>query len=327
MRRAFFAIVAAAALSPYASSNDTMVTLAAGGLVPVHAEHVVMESENLEISIHGVTVTYNFRNESAKDIDATVAFPLPALNGGAVENEPMSLPSKDPLNFVDFQVTSDGAPVKVNVETLAFDGKKDVTKRLQSVGLPLSLMTVRETKAIEKLTKPQKAALAKEKLIACDDGLDHDCWPAWQMRVQFYWTQHFPAGTTVVLQHMYRPVIGGSYIVASMDGASTVASYCGGAEGIATIAKFKQEHPAKSQDDIVLWENRIEYILTTANNWSGPIRSFHLGVVTDSAEDMMFSCMTGLKRVSPTRFEMERENFRPDKELKVLVLTGKSNFR
>jgi Domain of unknown function (DUF4424) len=88
---------------------------------------------------------------------------------------------------------------------------------------------------------------------------------------------------------------------------------------------FKKRHAGKDQDAIVLWENEIQYILTTANNWSGPIRNFHLVVSTESPEDILMSC-TALRRTAPTRYEMSRTNFRPDRELDLMILTGKNYF-
>jgi hypothetical protein len=77
-----------------ASANDTMVTLGAGGLIPIKSTEIVMESEDLQVSAHQITVKYVFRNTTHHDVDATVAFPLPPLDGGTVENSPISIPSK-----------------------------------------------------------------------------------------------------------------------------------------------------------------------------------------------------------------------------------------
>lgn len=73
----------------------------------------------------------------------------------------------------------------------------------------------------------------------------------------------------------------------------------------------------------MLWENRVAYILTTANNWSGPIGRFHLTVTTTSPEDLLLTCMDGLKQVTPTEWELVRERYRPTGELELLILTGK----
>jgi hypothetical protein len=79
-------------------------------------------------------VRYVFRNNTGHDIDATVAFPLPEVNGGDLENVPMQLPSKDPVNFVDFKISVDGRPVQPSVEVGASFKKKDITDRLAGLG-------------------------------------------------------------------------------------------------------------------------------------------------------------------------------------------------
>src|SRR5215469_1503366 len=101
-------------------ANDTLATLGAGGLVPVKSSSVVMESENLHITLHRITVDYVFRNTSNQDVDAVAAFPLPELDGAAIEVSPIELPSKDPTNFLSFKLTVDGKPVSTKVEVRAF---------------------------------------------------------------------------------------------------------------------------------------------------------------------------------------------------------------
>jgi hypothetical protein len=96
--------------------------------------------------------------------------------------------------------------------------------------------------------------------------------------------------------------------------------YCGGADALEKIKKQKTLHPAKNSESPALLERRIQYILTTANNWSGPIRNFRLSVIPDAPDDIVVTCLPGLKPISPARYELVRSNFRPDKELDVLIL-------
>jgi Domain of unknown function (DUF4424) len=49
-----------------------------------------MKSEDLQISVHKIAVKYLFENANDHDVDATVAFPLPELNGATVANNPDS---------------------------------------------------------------------------------------------------------------------------------------------------------------------------------------------------------------------------------------------
>jgi hypothetical protein len=324
--RYLFTTIAIAAAATGVLANDTMTTLGAGGLVPVKSSAIVMESEELEISIHKVSVAYRFRNETDRDIDATVAFPLPALLGGALENEPMRLPAKDPVNFMDFRVMDGDKPVAVKAEVRAFQEAREVTDRVKALGLPMSVADKSMEGALRKLSAQQRAALVKDELIECYDErtASERCAAMWETRIQYYWTQRFPARGAVTLRQSYQPVVGGSYMVASMASPSSKQEHCVGQGDLAHIQEYKKAHPAKTRDDIVLWENRIQYILKTANNWKGPIGNFHLTVATDSPEELLMTCETGLKRTAPTRWEMSRTNYAPAKDLDLLILSGKN---
>ncbi len=303
-----------------AVANDTLATLGAGGLAPLKSSTIRMESEDLEISIHKISVRYTFRNTGSRDEDVTVAFPLPELAGGLLANSPVKIPSKDPVNFMDFQVLVDGKKVAPKVEVRAFVDETEITADLRSMKVPLSPMDEGVTAAFRKSPKNQQARFEKNGWMDCKLTNDGKCWPMWQARVQFYWTQRFPARSAVEVRHTYSPVVGGSYITATSDGASQVKPYCGGADTVEQVRKLKALHPPKDQDSPVLLERRIQYILTTANNWSGPIGSFHLSVTPDAPSDILVTCLPGLKRAAPARYELARKDFRPDKELELLIL-------
>ena len=288
------------------AANDTLATLGAGGLVPLKAAQIAMEREDLEISVHRITVRYVFRNNSDKDVEATVAFPLPELEGGLVEHVPLELPEKSKADFVDFEVTVAGKPVAAKMEVRAFHLGVDITDRLRFAGLPVSVIDEGFAAAVGKLSTQQHSQLEKDELLVSDDvgGEKRRYWANWNTRVQFYWTQRFPARGTVEVQHKYRPVVGGVYRVPGDSVASRIKPYCG--SGVIT------RHPVR--------ERQIRYILTTANNWSGPIRKFRLSVVADSPDDIVLTCMPGLKRIGPSRYEMARSDFRPDRKLDLEIL-------
>jgi hypothetical protein len=235
---------------------------------------------------------------------------------------PVQLPTKDPTNFVNFQATADGTNIPVKVSSRALLDGRDITARLQLAGVPPSVVAVQDGELLAHLSTAQRRALAKEHLVECEGARDTECYATWESRIQYYWQQHFPAGKTIEVRHTYQPVAGGSYIVGSMDGKSNIDPFCGVADGLAAIAQFKKRHPTKTDDDQFLWENQISYILTTANNWSGPIGHFRLSVTLESPEDLLFTCFPGLQRISPTRYQLDRSNFRPSRELDLLILTA-----
>src|SRR5664280_3569258 len=271
------------AMSLPVAANDTLATLGAGGLVAVKSSEIAIASEDLEISAHQIKVRYVFRNGSDHDIDAIIAFPLPALDGGLIYNEPVVLPSNDPVNFVDFKVEANDARVTTKVETRALADDRDITAYLASLGLPASVVLEPLNSALMKLSIEQRGQLEKEGLIVPGEFNPplHSVgrkgwWAGWAMQTQFYWTQHFPAKGKIELVQTYRPVVGGSYITADNDGAGSIKLYCASTDLLEKIKQSKSKYPAKQGTDAVLMERTIQYILKTGNNWNAPIASFQL---------------------------------------------------
>jgi hypothetical protein len=303
-----------------ADANDTLATLGAGGLIPAKSSSIRMESEDLDISAHRISVHYLFRNTSDRNVETVVAFPLPEFNGGVVGNSPVDLPSKHALNFVDFEVIANREKVIPAVEVRAFFYGPEITAKLCALGLPLSVLDQSFTSAFQKLPSSERVRLEKDGWVDCASLSSGQCLPQWQMKVQFYWTQRFPAGGTVEIVHRYRPVVGGSYITMSEDGSSSLKSYCGGQKEVDQIKRQKARYPAKPPSDTAFVEKQIQYVLTTANNWSGPIRNFRLRITADSADDIFVTCMPGFRRITATQYELLRSNFKPNQELNVLLL-------
>jgi hypothetical protein len=74
-------------------------------------------------------------------------------------------------------------------------------------------------------------------------------------------------------------------------------------------------------DYAYLPETTIGYILKTGANWRSPIRNFRLVVDKGSPDALVSFCGTGVRKISPTQFEMRRTNWRPTQDLKVLILS------
>jgi hypothetical protein len=309
------------------TANDTLATLGAGGLIPVKSSTISILREDLEISVEQIRVRYLFHNYGAKPVDAVVAFPLPVLEGGLVEHVPLKLPSPDRDNFVDFKVfLNNNQAVPVKVEARAYHEGREITADLRAARLPVSVIDRDFQAAVKKLEPEKLAAFRKAELLVTDSvnesesDPDRRYWPNWETRVQFYWSQHFPAGGTVEIRHSYRPVVGGSMITLSDDGTERVKPYCGGADAVKQIRDYKLAHPNLNPDEAVFLERQIQYILTTANNWHGSIREFHLSVNTLGTQDLLLTCMPGLRRIGQRHYELVRRDFHPEAELELSIL-------
>ena len=150
--------------------------------------------------------------------------------------------------------------------------------------------------------------------------------PAWTLSTTFVWTQDFPAGRKVAIHHDYRPSVGGSVETGlGLKGWRTdpdlrlyQARYCPDADLMGAIAKAMA---VRKVDSPPFHEQRIDYVLHTGANWAAPIGRFHLMIDKGAPQTLVSLCLDGLRKTSPTRFELERQDFRPRGDLKILLLT------
>jgi hypothetical protein len=70
----------------------------------------------------------------------------------------------------------------------------------------------------------------------------------------------------------------------------------------------------------MIGERRISYVLKTGANWAGPIRAFKLTIDPGASDRLVSFCGSRLKRNSPDGMEFTAENFKPDEDLKILIV-------
>lgn len=125
-----------------ATANDGFAAEGVGGVPIAKTNKIAVKSEVLDVSCDRIHVSYDFVNESDKDEDAVIMFPLPDYSasypesGGYYAGQP-----------ADFTIAVDGKPVKFRTEVSALmgdidwaDGKRklihevDVTNKLKAAG-------------------------------------------------------------------------------------------------------------------------------------------------------------------------------------------------
>ena len=150
------ALLAALLPATPVAANDGFGGLSATGLTFGQTEAVVMEEEDLFISLDKIAVSYVFRNVTAQDVTGEVIFPLPPIFVGDLMMSSFNLPqdaNRDDL--VGFTARVNGAPVAVSIDRIAvlpapwqedtpasaqYDTPgPDVTATLNQVGIPLSI--------------------------------------------------------------------------------------------------------------------------------------------------------------------------------------------
>jgi hypothetical protein len=309
-----------------ALANDSSAELATGGLVFVRNPNVQMRSEQLYVSSAQIHVTYHFVNNSDQPITNLVAFPMPDIT---IENPGtnIAIPTEAPENFLAFTTTVDGQNVVAQVEQKAIANGIDQTALLQQLGIPLAPQL--QQTADDALTAlpqdkwQQLITLGLAETEAADVGGNRQYLVArWTLKTTYYWQQTFPAHRELVIQHQYKPSVGvslGSGVGNTQYAAPPdyQAKYCMDS-GFIAAARAQQAITGASR---LLGEKRIDYVLTTGANWAGPIADFTLTVDKGDAANLVSFCGDGVKKISPTQFQVHYTDFTPKTDLAVLILT------
>lgn len=315
-----FALMAAAALA-----DDSSAELGAGGLVLTRSADIRLADENLRISPNDVAVRFTFVNDGRSDIDTIVAFPLPDIDTSRFSEEPLGRTTSDPLNFVGFTVAENGKNVAFQVEQRAFYKGKDVTDILRHAGVPLNVIDPRFTKMLDALGPNERAPLKAADLIDMESGsYPH---PHWLVQTKFWWREHFPAGKPVVLDEHYQPVTGASLIgrdelnASNESGRYWIKTWCMDAKTRSVALALLTHNHANPQSGNMLTALTTDYVLSTGNNWKGPIGRFRLVLDKLKHENVMSLCADGdLRPLGQAAFEYTRESFAPKTDIRLLVL-------
>jgi hypothetical protein len=320
---ALAAIVAARA----AIANDSSAEKAAGGLVLRQNNDIDMVSEDLFVSAEQVRVNYVFRNRARQARRITVAFPMPDRELSYEMESEVAYPS-------DFHTLVDGRPVRMSVERRAILGGVDRTAELARLHVPVAPpageRAVHLADAIGRMPRATQQRLARLGLIDAASLADssHQIIPMWTVRETWHWDQVFPAGRDLRVEHRYRPGVGGTAGVplANADwrngenGREAQAEYCTDRAFLAALDRMSQR--AEREQANYPMESRLRYILTTGGNWRSPIGDFRMVVDKGSPNAIVSFCGQGVRRISPTQFEVRHRNWRPDRDLAVLIVSA-----
>jgi hypothetical protein len=209
----------------------------------------------------------------------------------------------------------------MKVERKAVLDGADRTALLASLGLAPDS----GSEALDRLKPEDKARLVRLGLAAPDEfdagrGWESHLAPTWTVQERWYWEQAFPAGRDLAVVHRYIPGTGGSVDAAlalpgfgsSPEGRSMIRDYCVEPAFLAGLERLRRRGATSEQ--------RFGYILTTGAHWRSPIGRFRLVVDKGAPDNLVSFCANGIRKIAPTQFEMVRTNWRPDRDLKVLIV-------
>lgn len=323
LHRGAAALLAAVMLAAPATANDSVASMGAGGLVLERTDGIEMRSEDLYVSAREIRVRYRFYNRTDQDIATLVAFPLPDLQGG-IESD---VALEDPLRM-PFTTTVNGRRVATNVEQKAMLNGVDHSGLLRGLGVPFTPRGDATMQALAALPRPQIDMLIEMGLVEdrswTDAGVRNlELTPLWTLKTTHYWTQVFPARRELDVRHAYAPAIGGSAGSVFGDPAMDDSEYASeNAARYCTDDAFRAGAGRMRARGLYLSETWVDYILTTGANWAEPIGDFRLVVDKGSSNNLVSFCGEGVRKISPTRFEIRRRNYTPTSDLSVLILTG-----
>jgi hypothetical protein len=327
--RFLFAVLCLSLVPGMTQANDSTAQLATGGLIFVHNDKVELRSEDLFISAGEVRVRYRFFNKTDRDVRVLVAFPMPEIK--AEQEVAIALPSEDPVNALDFSTFVNGKRVETQVEQRVMAAGIDRTRYLHDLGIPLAPHLGSTNAALERLPRNVWEDLIRLGLAEIEEydigkGMQQHLAARWALRTTFYWEQTFPAGAETVIEHRYRPSVGetagtgfGSKEAEKEEWfAEYSRKYCIEKSFLNAVARARAE--SKGDFGAPFTEERIDYILKTGANWSGPIGEFRLVVDKGHPDNLVSFCGQGVKKISPTQFEMVKRDYRPEGNLSVLIL-------
>ena len=312
-----------------ALANDTMAELKTGGLSYVQTLDVEMVKEDLFISREESPEWITFSaTPPASRFSGIVAFPMPDITGSPEGNIAMGDVQAD--NFLGFSAEQDGEPVKVELQQRAIANTLDVTDDLVRQGVPLLPFADATADALARLDAGVAQDFKERGVLfdySYDDGSgmkDHRT-PLWTLRSAYWWKAVFAPGRDIHVSHRYKPSVGGTVAVTMLEDGKPQgerfneykARYCIDDSFVKAVQKL----PPPGDDGSTLYtEAWISYILTTGNNWGGPIKSFTLTVDKGDPRNLISFCGAGVTKAGPATFQMKAEDFYPEKDLEILIL-------
>lgn len=315
-------------LSVPAHANDSIAEIGTGGLVLARSDRISLDREELFVSLDRIDVAYRFRNQGEEDIETIVAFPMPDIQFNPWGDTALPLDTDD--NFLGFSVTVDGMPVTPRLEQRALAAGIDVTAELEANGVPLFPFAEETFTALARLPESligdwiARGIVHVSRYGTTGEITDH-YEPFWTLTSTYWWRMTFPAGRPVMVEHAYRPSIGGTVGVSFFEDGrfagpifeEYLQKYCMDEGFLRAIRRRMME---SGTDVPPFFESRIAYVLHTGSNWLGPIGTFRLTVDKGDERNLVSFCGENVRKIGPTTFEMTRNDFYPARDLAFLFL-------
>lgn len=321
------AVAAGLGLTAPASANDSTAELATGGLRLVQDPDIRMDSEDLFLSTKEIRVRYVFHNTSDQPKTVLVAFPLPPLAAATDGGIAPAMPNwTSETNFLDFSTEVDGKPVEMSLQEKATVLGIDQTDLLKSLGVPLNPNGKATSDALEKVPTDRWKELEERGLVQVWPGSSDspgELHQQWTLEATYYWQQTFPPNQDVVVTHRYKPSVGltsGITFEQQPEAGDYARRFCTDKAFLGGVAKMQAEWQRTQKEGLYPVEARLDYILKTGANWEGTIGNFRLVIDKGAPTGLVSTCLSGLRKIGPTQFELVRKDFEPTGDIALLFV-------
>ena len=139
-------------------------------------------------------------------------------------------------------------------------------------------------------------------------------------RTTHFWEQTFPAHKETIIEHQYKPIFGSNVIEQMVKNPSKDASFAGTIRSYYT--DFSKEFCLSAQQRKLMEKERyvfnvLNYILTTANTWDGPIGTFKLTIKKNTRKFLFLCTKLDLKKTSNGDFQTTVKDYKPAADLSI----------
>ncbi len=139
-----------------------------------------------------------------------------------------------------------------------------------------------------------------------------------------HWMQTFPAKERLTVEHEYTPAVGSEVFLSTHpdDKARYAKTYCIESNLQKWIDRNHDISSASkpSSEAKIITPKYVHYVLKTGAHWKDAIKKFRLIIKKQSPNEKISLCVNGIKKQDALTFILEKSNFIPKNDLKILFL-------
>lgn len=315
MKKIFLLFSITTFLSMLAFANDTAGQLLPTGEIKFERQPDILLRQEALVLSDKIAVDYLFENTSSHAITTEVFFPLPTTS-------PLVPYFRNGHNF-DFKLFVNGKETPYQTHRRVTANGKDVTRYFDLMGLDSYDKTIEiddsdvdgtneklrhivKQLPVDVKKEMRQLGILKKSCLEVDPITSNCIRPSqeeqlvsmdYRQEVSFYWSQTFPANSTLHIYHEYVP------------------SFLENSVGFPYAKDIPFTYQEGSND--TAWK-AASYIVTTANNWQQPIEKFHLLVMGEkgAAVSAYQEGDVSQTRVSDDKYILvEKRDFVPTSEI------------